>query len=114
MINIYDDINRLEATMRKTNEFKTLEEAIVLVKDDEEARTLFTNFRDVQMKLQEKQMAGEEILEDEYQHAQKVAQLAQQNPKILTMLEAEMAVSGMLQEVNRVLTKPIQAMYDNL
>lgn len=114
MINIYDDLNRLEATFRKTDEFKTFEEAVKIVQEDEEARTLFTNFRDVQMQLMQKQEAGMELQEDEYQHAQKVASLAQQNPKILTMLEAEMALSGLLQEINRVLTKPIQGMYDNL
>ncbi|KGR79951.1 YlbF family regulator [Ureibacillus manganicus] len=114
MINIYDDINKLESTLRQTPEFKTLKEAVELVRSDEESKKLFTNFRDIQMKLQEKQMNGEELLEDEYMYLQKTAQLAQQNPKILAMLEAEMAVSKIIEEINRIIVKPIQSMYDGL
>lgn len=114
MVNIYDDINKLESTLRKTQEYKTLKEAVELVRADEESRKLFTNFRDIQTKLQEKQMNGEELLEDEYMYLQKTAQLAQQNPKILTMLEAEMAVSKIIEEINRIVVKPIQSMYEGL
>lgn len=114
MINIYDDINKLEATFRKTSEYKALQEAVEAVRSDEEARTLFTNFRDIQLKLQQKQVAGEELLEDEYNYLQKTAQLAQQSPKILAMLEAEMALSHIIEEVNRIIVKPIQSLYDGL
>lgn len=58
MINIYEDINRLEATFRKTDEFKLLQETVEAVRNDDEAKNLFTNFRDIQMKLQQKQMSG--------------------------------------------------------
>ncbi len=114
MINIYEDINKLEATLRQTDEYKVLKEAVELVRNDEEAKNLFTNFRDIQLKLQQKQMAGEELQEDELVQAQKAAQLAQQNGKILAMLEAEMALSKMIEEVNRIIIKPIQSLYDGL
>lgn len=114
MYNIYNDINNLEAAMRKMDEFKVLKDAVEAVRADEEAKNLFTNFRDIQMKLQQKQMNGEELLEDELLFAQKAAQLAQSSPKILAMLEAEMALSKVIEEVNRVLVKPIQSLYDGL
>lgn len=114
MINIYDDINKLEATLRSTDEFKVLKETVEEVRADEEASKLFINFRDVQMKLQQKQMNGEELLEDELTYAQKCAQLAQQNVKIMAMLQAEMNLSKIIEEVNRILVKPIQSLYDGL
>ncbi|WP_010307073.1 YlbF family regulator [Kurthia senegalensis] len=114
MINIYDDVNKLEATFRKTEQFKTLAATIEEVKKDESAVALFANFRDLQLKLQQKQMSGEEIGDDELQYAQKTAQLAQQNEKISKMLMAEMALSELLQEINVILTKPIQGMYDGI
>ena len=114
MINIYDDINKLQATFRKTEEFVNLQKAVEAVREDEESKVLFTNFRDVQMKFQEKQTAGEELTEEEYVYLQKTAQLAQQDMKILAMLEAEMALSTVIQEVNRIITQPIQALYDEL
>lgn len=114
MINIYNDINALEATLRQTPEFEGLKVAVEAVKGNEEAMTLFQNFRNIQLKLQQKQEAGEEILEDEYVFAQKTAQLAQQNLLILQMLEAEMAVSTIIQEINRIVVQPIQNLYDGI
>lgn len=114
MINIYEDINKLQATFRKTEEFENLQKAVEAVREDEEAKKLFTNFRDVQMKMQDKQNSGEELTEDEYVYLQKTAQLAQQDMKILAMLEAEMALSTVIQEVNRIITQPIQSLYDGL
>lgn len=114
MINIYEDINKLQATFRKTEEFENLQKAVEAVREDEAAKKLFTNFRDVQMKMQDKQNAGEELTEEEYVYLQKTAQLAQQDLKILAMLEAEMALSTVIQEVNRIITQPIQSLYDGL
>ena len=114
MVNIYDDLNKLVLNFRKLDEFKALEEAVEQVRADEEAKKYFTNFRDIQMKLQKKQVAGEEITEEEMIYVQKAAQLAQSNPKIIAMLEAEMALSNIIEEVNRVLFQPIQGMYEGL
>ncbi|WP_445478400.1 YlbF family regulator [Lysinibacillus irui] len=114
MINIYNDINALEATFRKTSEFEALKAAVEVVKNDEEALNVFKNFRKIQIDLQKKQLAGEDILEDELVYAQKAAQLAQQNEKISTMLEAEMQLSKVIEEVNRILIKPIQGLYEGI
>ncbi|MBG9456696.1 hypothetical protein ABE61_22445 [Lysinibacillus sphaericus] len=112
MINIYNEINTLEAAFRKTPEFEALEAAVRVVKEDEEALNLFKNFRKVQIDLQKKQLTGEDILEDELVYAQKAAQLAQQNTKISAMLQAEMNLSKIIEEVNRILIKPIQTLYE--
>ncbi len=114
MINIYNEINALEATFRKTPEYEALNKAVAAVKKDEEALNLFKNFRNVQIELQRKQLAGEELLEDELVYAQKAAQLAQQNEKISAMLGAEMNLSKVIEEVNRILVKPIQTLYEGI
>ncbi|MFF3102903.1 YlbF family regulator [Viridibacillus arvi] len=111
MINIYNDINKLEATFRKTAEFDALKAAVEEVKNDSEALTLFQNFRKVQLNLQKKQAKGEQIQEDELTYAGKTAQLAQQNSKIEKMLQSEMALSGLIEEVTRTLIKPVQELY---
>ncbi|WP_394188773.1 YlbF family regulator [Paenisporosarcina quisquiliarum] len=113
-VNIYDDINRLETSFRKTNEYAAVQQAVAEVKSDEQALALFKSFRDLQMTLQQKQMAGEEISGEELEYAQKTAQLAQANPKIEKMLQAEMGLSGLIEEVNRVLMKPVQSLYDGM
>lgn len=114
MINIYDDINKLEATLRKTTEFANVKAAVDAVKADAEALVLFQSFRKIQLTLQEKQMKGEEIAGEELEYAQKTAQLAQNNAKIAQMLQAEMALSQLIEEVNRVLIKPVQDLYEGI
>ena len=114
MVNIYNDINALEATFRKTPEFEALQAAVEVVKSDEEALNVFKNFRKIQIELQKKQLAGEELLEDELVYAQKAYQLVQQNEKISAMLEAEMKLSKVIEEVNRILIKPIQGLYEDI
>lgn len=113
-VNIYDDINRLETTFRKTSEYASVQKAVAAVKADEQALALFKSFRDLQMTLQQKQMQGEEISGEELEYAQKTAQLAQSNSKIEQMLQAEMALSGLIEEVNRVLMKPVQGLYEGI
>ena len=113
-VNIYDDVNRLEATLRKTDEFAKVQQAIEAVKSDEQALELFKSFRQIQMTLQEKQMQGEDLAPEELEYAQKTAQLAQQNDKIMQMLQAEMGLSGLIEEVNRVLMKPVQELYEKM
>ena len=113
-VNIYDDINRLENTFRNTSEFAAVQQAVTEVKNDEQALALFKSFRDLQMTLQQKQMQSEEISGEEIEYAQKTAQLAQANPKIEKMLQAEMGLSGLIEEVNRVLMKPVQSLYEGI
>lgn len=113
-VNIYDDLNKLESSFRKTEEFAEVSTAIEAVRADEQASELFKSFRKIQVTLQEKQMQGEEIAPEELEYAQKTAQLAQQNEKIMEMLQAEMKLSGLIEEVNRVLMKPVQELYETL
>ena len=113
-VNIYDDLNKLESTFRKTAEFEEVRAAVAVVIADEEALALFKNFRKIQLDMQEKQMAGEEVEADELEYTQKTAQLAQSNEKIMAMLEAEMKLSGLIEEVNRVLMKPVQEIYESI
>ncbi|NME06912.1 YlbF family regulator [Psychrobacillus sp. BL-248-WT-3] len=114
MINIYDDINKLEASLRQTDEFANVKAAVESVKSDQEALVLFQSFRKIQLALQEKQMKGEEISGEEIEYAQKTAQLAQTNEKIFHMLQSEMALSQMIEEINRVLLKPVQDLYEGI
>ncbi|HSP21458.1 MAG TPA: YlbF family regulator [Planococcus sp. (in: firmicutes)] len=113
-VNIYDDINKLESTFRSTEEYEKLKVAVEAVSSDSDSNELFKSFRDLQITLQQKQSQGEEITEQEMMDAQATAVAAQENPKILAMLEAEMGLSQIIDEVNRVLIKPVQSLYESM
>ena len=114
MSNFLETIQQVEASISQTEEFQQLKGAIEVVRNDEEARTIFTQFRNAQLKLQQMQMQGEELREEEYLYFQKVLQLAEQNQKIKALFDAEMALSRLIDDLNRSLIRPIQSIYEGL
>lgn len=110
-VNIYDDVNRLEATLRQTEEFKNVQVAAEALKADAEALNIFKSLLEAQMAMYEKQMRGEEISEDELQEAEKIRQLAEANEKVMNMGNAEKTLTSLMEEINAVLRKPFQELY---
>lgn len=110
-VNIYDTANQLEKELRETDQYVNLKNAFDKVHSDEEANNLFNQFRQVQQVLQQKQMTGQEITEEEAKEAQQLSAQIGQNEVIAEMLEAEKAVGQMIDDINQVVVKPIQELY---
>jgi cell fate (sporulation/competence/biofilm development) regulator YlbF (YheA/YmcA/DUF963 family) len=81
-VNLYDAAYALEKEIRQSDEYKHLQQMYNEVNADPTAKNMFDNFRQIQMNLQQKQMTGQEISEQEVQHAQSTVALVQQNEKI--------------------------------
>jgi cell fate (sporulation/competence/biofilm development) regulator YlbF (YheA/YmcA/DUF963 family) len=112
--NLYDVAYNLEKALRGSDEFKTLKRLYDEVNADESASKMFENFRNIQLNLQQKQMSGEEITEEEIQQAQKSVQLVQQHEKIAQLMAAEQRLSMLVTELNKIIMKPLEEMYGNL
>lgn len=110
-VNIYDTANQLESELRQTDQYLKLKETFEEIHKDEEASELFNNFRQIQQTLQQKQMAGQEISEEEAQQAQEISGKISENETIAGLLEAEKAVGQMIDDINQVVLKPIQELY---
>ena len=113
-INLYDYANEMERAIRQSEEFTQLKAMYDAVNKDESARGIFENFRDIQLGLQEKQMSGEEITEEEVEQAQKTAQLVQQHEIISKLMESEQRMSMLIQELNKVIMKPLEELYGSM
>ena len=109
-VNLYDLAYTVENGIRQSAEYAELKKQYEAVMADESARTMFHNFRDIQLKLQEKQMTGQEITEEEVQ-AQKTVALVQQHEMISNLMEAEQRMSVVLGDLNRIITKPLEDLY---
>lgn len=110
-VNIYDTANQLEQDLRKTEEFNQLDAAFKAVKEDEEANTVFNEFREVQQMIQQKQMTGQEITEEEAQQAQGISSKIGENALITDLLEAEKRVGQMIDDINQTVLKPVRELY---
>ena len=68
----------------------------------------------MQMQLQQKQMMGQEIPEDEIAQAQILVSDAQKNEKISKLMEAEQRMSMIVNELNQIILKPLEELYGSI
>ncbi|MFD1017735.1 YlbF family regulator [Thalassobacillus hwangdonensis] len=113
MANMYDYAYDLEKAIRNSEEFQGLKEAYEAVMNDEAASKMFDDFRQTQINLQQKQMQGQEITEEEVQQAQQVVQLVQQHEQISKLMEQEQRLNVVINDVSKIITKPLEELYGN-
>lgn len=111
MPNVYDSAYDLEKAIRESTEFTNLKTAYEAVMNDAAAKEMFENFRDTQMALQEKQMQGEEISEEEVEKARQVVELVQQHEQISKLMEEEQRLNQIINEISGIITKPLEELY---
>ncbi|MFJ5963920.1 MULTISPECIES: YlbF family regulator [unclassified Bacillus (in: firmicutes)] len=112
-VNLYDVAYDLEKALRQSEEYSTLRNLYDEVNEDESSKRMFENFRDIQVNLQQKQMTGQEITQEEVEQAQKTVTLVQQHDKISRLMEAEQRVSVLIGELNKIIMKPLEELYGN-
>ena len=108
-VNLYDYANQLEQALRDSDEYKAIKDA--LVKENEESKKLFDEFRETQMNFQQKQMQGQEIPEEELAKAQEQAQAIEKDENISQLMQAEQKMSQVFQEINQIIVKPLDEIY---
>jgi|SRR4051812_28244706 cell fate (sporulation/competence/biofilm development) regulator YlbF (YheA/YmcA/DUF963 family) len=113
-VNLYDSAYALETAIRQSAEYIQLQQAYKEVNADPQAKQMFDQFRQIQMNLQQKQMMGQNISEQEIQQAQATVGLVQQNPKISHLMEAEQRMSMIIGELNKVIMKPLEDLYGKM
>lgn len=111
MSNIYDNAYNLEKAIRESTEFQNLKTAYETVMSDPESKTMFESFRDTQLNLQEKQMQGLEISEEEVEQARNVVELVQGNEVIAKLMEEEQRLNLIIGEISSIITKPLEEVY---
>lgn len=112
MTTIYNNAYDLEKAIRNSDEYQQLKKCYDELNKDETGRKMYDNFRSLQMKLQHKQMKGEEISEEEVQTTQKQQQFVEQNEVVSKLLEAEQRMGSIINDVNGIITKSLEELYD--
>lgn len=112
--NLYDYAYDLEKAIRNSDEFKQLQMLHQMVNENDSVRGIFENFRMIQMQLQQKQMMGEDISDEEVQQAEKALSLVQQNESIVQLMEAEQRMSMLISEISKIMMKPLDELYGTM
>ncbi|MBM7646913.1 cell fate (sporulation/competence/biofilm development) regulator YlbF (YheA/YmcA/DUF963 family) [Scopulibacillus daqui] len=111
MANLHDIAYDMEQAIRNSDEYQTLTKAYKEVNEDDIAKKMFDNFRQLQLTLQKKQMTGQQITEEEAQKAQQQVQLIQQHEVISNLMAAEQKMSMLISDLNKIITKPLEDIY---
>ena len=112
-VNLHDSAYDLGQALRQSDEYSRLKNLYDEVNGDPSAKKMFDNFRDIQMNLQQKQMNGEDITQEEVEQAQKSVALVQQHEKISQLMEAEQRMSMLIADLNKIIMKPLEELYGN-
>lgn len=111
MANVYDVAYNLEKAIRESDDFKRLKQLYDLVNNDAASKSLFDNFRETQFQLQQKQMMGEDISEEDVRKAEQQFAIIQQHEAISQLMQAEERMSMIIGELTRVVMKPLEELY---
>lgn len=111
MANIQDSAHALEQAIQESEEFQDLKAAYDKVMGDPNAKQMFDNFRNTQLELQQKQMQGQEITEEEIEKAKQVVELVQQHEDISKLMEEEQRLNNLINDISRIITKPLEELY---
>lgn len=111
MSNVQEHAQALANAIRESEEFTNLKEAYEAVMNDEIAKKMFDDFRTTQIELQQKQMQGVEITEEEVEKARKVVETVQQHEQISKLMEEEQKVNEYINTVSRTITQPLEELY---
>jgi cell fate (sporulation/competence/biofilm development) regulator YlbF (YheA/YmcA/DUF963 family) len=111
MANVYDVAYDLEKALRNSDDFQALKKNYDEVNNSPETKVLFDKFRDIQVALQQKQMAGQEVTQEEVEEAQNLFAEVQQNETISKLMAAEQRMSMIINEINKIITKPLEELY---
>lgn len=109
--NIYDTANQLERDLRELDAFKQLQASMKTIKDNEKSNTLFERFKTQSQAFQMMQMTGQEPDEAQIKEYQALSQEVMEDEAISQLMNAERQLSQVMEDINRIITLPLQEIY---
>lgn len=111
MANVYDTANQLAADLKQSQQFQDLKKSYDMLKLDPVGFALFQQFQSLQMTLQQKQMQGQEISQDDVKPLQDLSEKMQNIDAIKDLMAKEQGLSTVMDDINRIIAQPISEIY---
>lgn len=111
-VNIYDSVNQVANELPQTQEFMAVQNAFAALKSDAVAFDMYEEFTGLQSKLQNAQMSGEQPSEEDMKHLQELAQKMGNMDAITNLMKAEQSLNQLLNDINSIILKPINDIYE--
>lgn len=111
MADIKESATQVEEALRNTDEYAGLKEAFATVQANEEANGILQEFQGMQSLVYQKQQSGQQVTEEEAAQAQEISQKMTENEITSDLMDKERELNELLNEVNSIIMKPIQEIY---
>jgi cell fate (sporulation/competence/biofilm development) regulator YlbF (YheA/YmcA/DUF963 family) len=107
-MNIYDKAYELARAVRESSELKELMQLNDKIKEDADSKKMLDDFRERQMELQQKMMAGEMPSQEDMGKMEKLYEVINLNPSLRGIFEAERRLGVIMEDVQRIISEPLQ------
>lgn len=101
-MSVYDLANRIAKQIKKSDEYKKYLEKREKVVSNEKTKEMLLDFQQEQMKLQAKQLSGEELNDEEKEKLENLRELVELNSNIKEYLQAEYQINIMLNDIQKI------------
>lgn len=102
-MSVHDLANRLARQIKKSDEYKDYLDKKEKVLKNEKTKEMLMDFQQEQMKLQAKQLSGEDLTEEEKEKLENLRELIDLNADIKKYLQAEYRVNILLNDVQKII-----------
>lgn len=103
----------LAAAITQSSEYQRMLAAREKVSKHQAAKVMLRDFQEKQLQLQQLQMAGEAITQEQEEQLQRLFEVISVNPYIRELFEAEFAFSGLMLQVNDALSNVLDPKEDD-
>lgn len=105
-MNVYDEAHKLARAVKESGEFQQYDMLKKKIDETPELAEVLKDFQEKQIKLQAKQMMGEDV-GDMSTEIQKLAAVVMANPQAAEYLQAQMRFTLMMNDVYKILADAI-------
>lgn len=109
--NIYKIARELADELQNSEAFVSLKKALDDVHQDQQANAVFEALKKAQQDIQDIHEAGNQPTEQDIEKWEAAAQQAQGVDQIQKLSEAEQKINAVLQEINDLITDPLNKVY---
>jgi cell fate (sporulation/competence/biofilm development) regulator YlbF (YheA/YmcA/DUF963 family) len=108
----HDAAHALAKALRESPDFKELKEAQTILKADQSAVNMLTDFRKEQFEIQKQQLSGVKVSSEQEKKLEKLFEVISLNTSIKRFLQAEYRVAVLLQDVQKIIGDATEEVID--
>ncbi len=109
-MNVHDKAYELAKAIKESSEYKDMKEFRSIINGDVSSKSLLEDFRNRQNELQQKMAGGDMPPQEDMEQLQKLYEELALNPRISQLFDAERRLSIVLEDVQRIIAEPLEAM----